>query len=155
MAYSAEQNILISCGFEFDVLIWNPYVNEPICVLRGHEAPIIGVECPESNPAIITADGNGTIKMWDLSDYTLIQTFCVPNILQLKAIKAVPKHRRLIAASRKLHVFEYDRPFIPEMTDDCPIFCAQYNPETLHILICGANSIKIWNAVTGRPSRII
>ena len=66
MTYSSVNNVLISCGFEFEVLVWNPYVSGPICPLIGHEAPIVGVVCPPSNPSIITADSNGTIKMWDL-----------------------------------------------------------------------------------------
>ena len=155
LAYSYSFNLLISCGFEFEALVWNPYVTEPICRLKGHEAPMTGVECPEVNPTIITADSKGIIKVWNIRDYSLIQTFYVPNVLKLKSIKSIPKHRRLVTASRKLQIFEYEKSFIPELSDDNPIFCARYSPSQLQIFIAGQRSIKVWNAITGRPIRMI
>lgn len=155
LAYSYTFNLLISCGFEFEALVWNPYVSEPICRLKGHEAPLTGVECPEVNPTIITADSKGIIKVWNIRDYSLIQTFYVPNVLKLKSIKSVPKHRRLVTASRKLQMFDYEKSFIPELSDDNPIFCARYSPQQLQIFIAGQTSIKVWNAISGRPIRII
>ncbi|CAG9333906.1 unnamed protein product [Blepharisma stoltei] len=154
LAYSYAYNLLISCGFEFDALVWNPYVSEPICHLKGHESPLTGVECPEINPTIVTADSKGVIKIWNIKDYSLIQTFYV-NVLKLKAIKSIPKHRRLIAASRKLQVFDYEKPFIPEISDDSPIFCAKYSSQQLQIFIAGQHSIKVWNCITGRPIKLI
>ena len=155
LAYSYSFNLLISCGFEFEALVWNPYVTEPICRLKGHEAPLTGVECPEVNPTIITADSKGIIKVWNIRDYSLIQTFYVPNVLKLKSIKSIPKHRRLVTASRKLQMFDYEKSFIPELSDDNPIFCARYSPTQLQIFIAGQTSIKVWNAISGRPIRMI
>lgn len=155
LAYSYTFNLLISCGFEFEALVWNPYVSEPICRLKGHEAPLTGVECPEVNPTIITADSKGIIKVWNIRDYSLIQTFHVPNVLKLKSIKSIPKHRRLVTASRKLQVFDYEKSFVPELSDDNPIFCARYSAQQLQIFIAGQNSLKVWNAISGRPIKII
>jgi WD40 repeat protein len=155
LAYSHKFNLLISCGFEFDALVWNPYVSEPICWLKGHEAPLTGIECPEVNPTIISADSKGIIKIWNIRDYSLIQTFYVPNVLKLKSIKSIPKHRRLVTASRKLQIFDYEKSFIPELSDDSPIFCARYSALQLQIFIAGQSSIKVWNSISGRPIRII
>lgn len=155
LAYSYSFNLLISCGFEFEALVWNPYVTEPICRLKGHESPLTGVECPEVNPTIITGDNKGIIKVWNIRDYSLIQTFYVPNVLLLKSIKSVPKHRRLLTASRKLQIFDYEKSFIPELSDDNPIFCSRYSPMQLQIFIAGQDSIKVWNAISGRPIRMI
>ena len=52
-------------------------------------------------------------------------------------------------------MFDYEKSFIPELSDDNPIFCARYSPLQLQIFIAGQNSIKVWNAITGRPIRII
>ena len=155
LAYSHTFNLLISCGFEFEALVWNPYWNKPICRLKGHEAPLTGVECPEVNPTIITADAKGIIKVWNIRDYSLIQTFYVPNVLKLKSIKSISKHRRLVTASRKLQMFDYEKSFVPELSDDSPIFCARYSPQQMQIFIAGQCSIKVWNAISGRPIRII
>ena len=71
MAYSHNFNLLISCGFEFEAPAWNPHWNKPICRLKGHEAPLGVVDCPEVNPTIITADPKGIIKVWNIKDDSL------------------------------------------------------------------------------------
>ena len=50
------------------------------------------------NPTIITGDSKGFIKVWNIRDFTLMQTILVPNVLRLKVIKMIPKHRRLATA---------------------------------------------------------
>ena len=37
MAYSDKHKVLVSCGFDFDVFVWNPYLPTPIMTLDGHE----------------------------------------------------------------------------------------------------------------------
>ena len=69
---------------------------------------------------------------------------------------AVPKHRRLvICGSRVWKVFEYQRPFQPEVTDDSPICCAIFSDKRLEIYVAGDKSIKIWDARSGMPIRVI
>ena len=69
---------------------------------------------------------------------------------------AVPKHRRLmICGSRVWKVFEYQRPFQPEVTDDSPICSAIFSEKRLEIYVAGDRSIKIWDARSGMPIRII
>jgi WD40 repeat protein len=52
-------------------------------------------------------------------------------------------------------MFDYEKSFVPELSDDSPIFCARYSPSQLQIFIAGQMSIKVWNAVSGRPIRMI
>ena len=35
MAYSEKHKVLVSVGFDFDVLVWNPYLTCPIMTLEG------------------------------------------------------------------------------------------------------------------------
>ena len=48
IAYSAEYKTLISCGFDFEIFVWNPYLEEPTISLKGHENPLVGVNCISS-----------------------------------------------------------------------------------------------------------
>ena len=48
-------------------------------------------------------------------------------------------------------MFEYPKPFIPELSDDNPILCAKYSSQRMEFYIAGANSIKVWNARIGKP----
>ena len=43
IAYSEKHKILISCGFDFEVFVWNPYLETSIMNLKGHEQPLVGV----------------------------------------------------------------------------------------------------------------
>jgi len=52
-------------------------------------------------------------------------------------------------------MFEYTRPFVPESSDDNPIQCALFSPVRFEIYIAGERSIKVWNAKTGKPVRVL
>ena len=155
MAYSEKHKVLVSVGFDFDVLVWNPYLPCPIMTLDGHEHPLVGVNCLSNLDCFITADSKGMVKLWSINDYSCIQTFYVANTHEVKCIRAVPKHRRLICGARFFTVFQYTRPFIPEYSDDKTICRAIFSEKRLEIFVAGERNIKIWDATTGRPIRVI
>ena len=72
MAYSEKHKVLISCGFEFEVFIWNPYLSMAINHLEGHEHPLIGVNVLPNLDCFITADSKGMIKLWNILDYSCL-----------------------------------------------------------------------------------
>lgn len=43
LAFCEESRYLISCSYEFDVLVWNTYLCHPVCKLTGHESPLVSV----------------------------------------------------------------------------------------------------------------
>jgi WD40 repeat protein len=155
IAYSETHKIIVSCGFDFEVFVWNPYMHMPIMSLDGHEHPLVGVNCLPALNCFITADAKGMVKVWNILDYSCIQTFYVTNVNQVTCIRAVPKHRRLLCGSRSFKVFQYQRPFIPEFSDDNPICCAKFSTKNFEIYVAGQRSIKIWDAKTGKPVRVL
>lgn len=72
MAYSERHKIIISCGFDFEVFVWNPYLQRPLFKLDGHEDPLVGVNCLASLNCFITADARGMVKVWSILDYNCI-----------------------------------------------------------------------------------
>ena len=100
LSYSAAYNLLISCAFDFEVMVWNPYVSVPIARLPGHEAPLVSVECSASHPTFLTADAKGVVKLWDIRDFKVLQSFYVPNVLEVRVMKTVPKHYRLVVGCK-------------------------------------------------------
>ena len=80
MAYSERHKIIISCGFDFEVFVWNPYLSQKILKLDGHEHPLVGVNCLPLLNCFITADAHGMVKVWSILDYNCIQTFYVTNV---------------------------------------------------------------------------
>jgi WD40 repeat protein len=70
-------------------------------------------------------------------------------------MRVVPKHRRMIVGSRVFKVFEYQKPFIPDVSDDNPILCALFSNIRFEFYIAGGRSINIWNAKNGKPIRCL
>lgn len=77
MAYSEKHKIIVSCGFDFEVFVWNPYLEEKIMKLTGHEKSLVGVNVLPQLNCFITADAKGVVKVWSILDYSEIQTFYV------------------------------------------------------------------------------
>jgi len=153
IAYSERNKLLVSCGFDFEVFVWNPYCERYIIKLDGHESPLIGVSCPANIPQFVTCDTKGMVKVWNINDLSEVQTFYVLNVNQVTCISTMSKHRRLVCGSRVFKVFEYPKPFTPELSDDNPIITANYSPIRMEFYIAGERNIKIWNARLGKPVR--
>ena len=73
----------------------------------------------------------------------------------MTCIRAVPRHRRLVVGSRKFKVFQYNKPFMHEFSDDAPIVCARLSIPRLEVYVAGERSIKVWDARTGKPVRVM
>ena len=153
IAYSEKHKILVSCGFDFAVFVWNPYYAKYIIKLEGHEHPLVGVNIPKNLPCFITCDTNGMVKIWNISDYSCLQTFYVSNVNEVTCLQTISDHRRLVCGSRVFKIFEYSKPFTPELSDDFPIICARYSSIRLEFYIAGERSVKIWNCKHGKPVR--
>jgi len=80
IAYSVNYKILVSVGFDFQVFVWNPYWEKEIISLQGHESPLIGVNCPAGLECFISCDNKGMIKVWDIKDYSCMQTLNVSSV---------------------------------------------------------------------------
>lgn len=118
IAYSKQYKILVSVGFDFQVFVWNPYSFKEIIKLDGHESPLVGVNCPAGLEYFVTCDTKGMIKVWDIRDYSCLQTLNVTNVNLVTSMRVVPKHRRLVIGSRVIKVYEYKKPFNPDTSDD-------------------------------------
>jgi WD40 repeat protein len=75
LAYSSEYRFLVSAGFDYDAMVWNPYVNHLILRLNGHTSSLCGVVIIPDTPQIITADAEGVFKVWDIRNFSCMQTF--------------------------------------------------------------------------------
>lgn len=153
IAYSKSYKVLISVGFDFQVLVWNPYQQTHIMRLEGHEYPLVGVNCPQGLDCFITCDTKGVINLWNIKDYSCMQTLNVTEFNKVTTMRVIPKHRRLVVGSRVFKVFEYKKPFNAETSDDNPILCALFSKIRFEFYIAGERSINVWNAKNGKPTR--
>jgi hypothetical protein len=52
-------------------------------------------------------------------------------------MRAVPKHRRIIIGARKIKVWQYSKPYLPEYSDDHPISVAKFSEKRFEIYVAG------------------
>ncbi|RLN11140.1 hypothetical protein BBJ28_00027028, partial [Nothophytophthora sp. Chile5] len=154
LAYSPEYRFLVSAGFDFDALVWNPYVDQLILRLHGHNNSLCGVEIIPDTPQIITADVDGVFKVWDIRNFACMQTFTAENMGNVMNIVSLTSQKRIVAAGKKLVKFDYEKLENPELTDDHPVFIALYNPTSLSFITAAGTDVKIWDARLGKLIRV-
>ena len=80
-----DKNWLLSCGIEHFVIIWDLVVGKHIAILQGHSTTLIKVKYLYGIDQIISGYVGGIFKVWDLKDYSLVQTFSVTADVNKKA----------------------------------------------------------------------
>eukprot|EP01012_Entosiphon_sulcatum_P049993 TRINITY_DN6873_c0_g1_i1.p1 TRINITY_DN6873_c0_g1~~TRINITY_DN6873_c0_g1_i1.p1 ORF type:complete len:1581 (-),score=202.94 TRINITY_DN6873_c0_g1_i1:60-4802(-) len=165
LAFSQEHNFLISAGFETEALLW--LVNSPDYKpfrlsdpSRPHGAAIIGVHAVRESPQVITCDSGGMVKIWDIRTLMPVQTLeCSnepPNVEHLntewKAFAFLePYHRIVVAARRKVWVYEYNQ---AERQHPCcaattPVLAALYNDHLKVFITASGKMVRTWDLYTG------
>jgi len=171
LAYSNEYRFMVSVGYDYDGIVWNPYVKNMILKLTGHTSSLCNVEMIPNTPQIITGDTSGMFKVWDIRTFTCMQTFMMSDEMnpsasgsssgsssgsrmsgsstqmstKMNTFCSVNRHKNLICGSRKLHMIEYEKLEHPELTDDTPVFACFYNPILLNFITASSEEVKIWD----------
>ncbi|OQR86817.1 hypothetical protein THRCLA_10513, partial [Thraustotheca clavata] len=156
LAYSSEYRFLVSAGFDFDALVWNPYVDQLILRLHGHQNSLCGVEIIPDTPQIITADIDGVFKVWDIRNFACMQTFSAENINlgEIKAFASITSQKRIVAGGKRMTMFDYEKLRNPKLTDDFPVFVVLYNSVSLSLITAAGTDVKIWDAHLGKLLRV-
>ena len=109
-----------SAGFDHDVLVWNPHVENIICRLMGHTAALIGVKMSERSPEILSASCDGVIKVWDIRNFKCVQTMYAETnqpLSDFSYFEGDTSGCMVIASKRTLHLFENEPDENPKITD--------------------------------------
>lgn len=155
--YSPEYRFLVSGGFDFDVIIWNPYVDNYIVRLPGHSNTIRGIELVSGTPQLVTADTSGDVRVWDIRNFSCVQQFKVDEqeaTHNIVAFASIGSRKQLLAVGRSVHIFEYEHMDHPELTDDSPVFAARYNASTSTIMTASMHHLRVWDCRSGNLVRI-
>jgi len=149
LAYNVDYRFMVSAGFDYDALVWNPYVEHLILRLHGHTAPLCKVEMIPDTPQIITADITGTLKVWDIRNFACMQTMTADPPQEISDFTSVHRMKSLMVGGKQMHLFDYEKLTNPQMTDDLPLFAAFYNPTTMTFITASGRDIKLWDARHG------
>ena len=155
LCYSNEYRFLLSASIDHDVAVWSPFAEHVVFKLVGHTAPLVGVQFVSGTPQIVTADVDGWMKVWDARNFTCCQTFLTtPNMTAFTTCG--DRHSRIFVVSRQPVIHTYDcegGPYL-KATEDDPVYAALYSTLSLAFLTCNRKDIKLWNALSGRLSRV-
>jgi WD40 repeat protein len=148
LAYNSDHRFMVSGGFDYDALVWNPYVERLILRLHGHTAPLVGVEMVPNTPQIVTGDASGVVKIWDIRTFTCMQTFSHEDSgtnTEMNAFVCLPREQRIVTGARKLRKFDYQKLQNPDLSSDLPVFSAVYNDKLMSFITVTPESVQIWD----------
>ena len=153
---SVHHKIIVSCSFDFDVLVWNAYLEHPVARLEGHEAPLAYVYCPKQFQIIISLDSKSILKIWSSEKFHLIQNIVVfENNPLTTSIRMTYKEESNLAIiyTKKLLFYKYSVNYNPRLTDDHDITAIKYSHRNLEIYVGSAKALKVWCIRSGLEKR--
>ncbi|KEP60072.1 UNVERIFIED_CONTAM: WD domain, G-beta repeat-containing protein [Hammondia hammondi] len=108
LCFDVENRVLLSGGFDYKLLAWNPYVGKKLHTIRGHSAPVVSIcMLGAQSRQFVSFDSEGIAKAWDLSTSACLQTLVAEDQSCVRAVIALPHHRTLLSAGRKLVALTY------------------------------------------------
>ncbi|SPP81442.1 WD repeat-containing protein on Y chromosome [Drosophila guanche] len=161
-----SHNIVVTGGPDTFVRIWDVYIpTEPSAILTGHNGGIVTVFVQPEENKVYSVDYQKIIKVWDLQEHTLLQTYgeLVRLIHPSETDLTYFYHshlRELIVAGRKLISIKCCPRVRVDLTDGnthaAPVSVVLYNHLFRNIVTCGLDSyIIVWDPWTGRRKIIM
>ena len=171
MSYDSSKNLLITAGFNHDIFIYDPYIdNSSIYKLTGHNWSINSIVANEKDAEIISMDILGNIKIWDSQNFLNFQTINLNETIEVKKspnenlktqklssnLKMIymQKIKKILIFGSKLMLFETDRSLNPDLADDQIILACYYEKITKTIISFCLRKIKMWNIFTGKLKKV-
>jgi len=124
--------------------------------LHDHGCSLCGVEILPATPILITADIEGAFKIWDMRNFTCVQTMKAEEKRNENfcGFACIHSSKRLVGVGRRMNYFDYEKIERPELTDEMPIIHAMYNPTTYTFITVSNKLVKIWDASHGSVLRV-
>ena len=157
LACIVEKNLLLSAGYEHEIIIWDLVVAKKMTTIPGHSQSLIGVKTFPGTYQIISGDVSGIFKVWDYRNMSLVQTFSIPIKRNKKAntfcVTSIYKKRIIIGADQ-IYVYDYEESREGNLADSKSCLTILYN-EVFNDFVSGhIDSVKIWNANTGALKKV-
>mmetsp|Transcript_14193 Transcript_14193/g.40804 ORF Transcript_14193/g.40804 Transcript_14193/m.40804 type:complete len:1142 (-) Transcript_14193:83-3508(-) len=158
LQYCEKNHMLMSCGFDNYICIWDPGAGTLSFTLTGHECSIAGLcSIPGTDYEFMSVDFEGQVRLWDVRRVVCLQNFCATDKqaekngelepLEPRAICALGTNRVLISG-RRMVVFDREAPN-PHLTADWQIHAVAFNERRIEIVTPIKNDLYVWCALTG------
>ncbi|XP_058119109.1 WD repeat-containing protein on Y chromosome [Anopheles ziemanni] len=164
-AYEPTTELLVSGGPDCDLRLWDIHRPEkPTVALVGHTASITFLFVQDAGEKIYSMDQKKIIKVWDVRNRLLLQTFSQFSTVLAKGLPACgyynQRDRELVVASNKLFVVACCPAIALDRTDGDshtkPVSVLLYNSLYKLIVSCAFDSfIIVWDHKMNRKMTII
>ena len=161
-AFNHSLRMIGSVSSEREALLWNPFLDTPIGVLRGHMALLQSIAFDEIDNVVITLDHDNVVKLWDLRTYNCLQTITTSvslegtgqNSLNLNAVLYDSNTSCLVAAGPRLLSWKVQRAnsHFPatHLGHIESVVSMTYVPSTRTLVTSDANTMMTWDVRTGK-----
>uniref|UniRef100_A0A1I8PB56 WD repeat-containing protein on Y chromosome n=1 Tax=Stomoxys calcitrans TaxID=35570 RepID=A0A1I8PB56_STOCA len=160
-----KNNMVITGGPDFFVRLWDIYIPaKPLRVLEGHNSGIVMVFAQPDEKKVFSVDFRKVIKVWDLKEYVLLQTFDdLVRLIPSETSLAYYYHaymRVLLVGGRNLVIVKCNPRVRMDITDGnthaAPVSVVLYNRLFRNVVTCGLDSyIIVWDPWMGQRKVII
>ncbi|XP_037949995.1 WD repeat-containing protein on Y chromosome [Teleopsis dalmanni] len=158
-------NIVVTGGPDTFVRIWDVFISsKPSGILTGHNGGIVKVFVQSEERKVYSIDYQKIIKVWHLTEHTLLQSFgdlvrLLPSETDL-CYKYHTHSRELLVGGRKIISIKCCPRIRMDLTDgnthSAPVSVVLYNRLFRNIVTCGLDSyIIVWDPWTGQRKVII
>ena len=151
VVFSEKNDLLITAGFEYEAIGWDLATRCPMLRLKGHRKSLVGVTMvpmSDGNELALTADMEGTFKLWEIRRTLTGMAPCVQTIdiaMQPATLAFIGSTSCVVSASSKMHIL---KPIKQKVEHNIPV-CAIYNSVSMTILVAAGRNIHIYDARTG------
>ena len=125
-AFSPDGQRIVTAGEDESVRIWETATGKEVGSLEGHSGPLYDAAYSPDGARIVSAGRDGTVRIWDASTG--------------KQLQSIPAH----AGRARSAVYSPDGKHV--VTAGC---------DSLGEEGCGAGSVRIWDAETGKEQRTL
>ena len=73
LAFNEALILLFSAGFDHDICVWNPYIDNLIYKISGHTSPLLGVDVIDGTSQVISLDQDGNVRVTDIKKFNIVQ----------------------------------------------------------------------------------
>jgi WD40 repeat protein len=173
-AWLPVHKVIASCGLERHIVLWSPYSKRGVATLHGHASSVLKLTVNDQSGQLLSLSSDNTVKVWDIRNLRCVQTIPLPSQdvapgAQLRVappssvgcFQYVAKHRALVLASTKLHIFPLKQPSgeaaatcqgagAPTKTHNRAVVSALYNPAFHQVISVDERAnLNIWNVGSG------
>ncbi|EGR33574.1 hypothetical protein IMG5_048910 [Ichthyophthirius multifiliis] len=159
LSFNEALILLFSAGFDHNICVWNPYIDNLIYKISGHSSPLLVVKVIEGTSQIVSLDSDGNVRITDIKKFSNVQTFSIETSdekhkFNPQCLTYIPKPLKLAFCGRTISIYEYDKNYNPNSVDDFVAICCAFVPSQLSFYTPAGNKIKLWNALTGDVKKI-